>query len=184
MLDMDALIGKEVVTRDNEISINGRVIGKLTDKEAQKVFDIVKGFLSLSENNNSNMNTNTSKPAEKKVRDYTKITPPTDVTVGIKWLDDSHFITDGYFGKATSMAFHKMLDGMISFDSDYIRDDVYKRDYGQHKVGEHKKGAWKLEKASDTFNQSTKTFIVTASAIQGARDDIADRIAKREARLG
>lgn len=180
MLDMDALIGKEVVTRDNEISINGRVIGKLTDKEAQKVFDIVKGFLSLSENNK---NTNTIKPVTKVVKDYTKLVPPTDTTVEIQWLKDNHFIIS-YCGKATSMAFHKMLDGMISYDSDYIRDDVYKRDYGQHKVGEHKKGAWKLEKASDTFNQDTKQFVITADAIQGARDDIADRIAKRKARLG
>ena len=182
MLDMNVYVVKEEV-RDNEVSINGISFGKLSDRETEQIISIIR---SMQAGNFVDLTTKKQpvKQVEKKVCDYSKIAPPTDVTVGIKWLDDNHFITDGYFGKATSMAFHKMLDGMISYDSDYIRDDVYKRDYGAHKVGEHKKGAWKLEKASDVFNQDTKQFVITADAIQGARSDIADRIAKREARLG
>lgn len=182
MLDMNKVIGNEVV-RDNEITINGVTIGKLSDKEAERVISIIRAMVSGCETGAIRENP-VSKPVHV-VRDYSKIPAAQDTVVEIKWLDNNHFVLGTYCGKATTMAFHKLLNGMIAYDADYIREgEVYKRDYGSHKKGEQKKGAWKLEKASDTFNRETTSFIITADAIQGARSDIADRIAKRESRLG
>ena len=191
MLNMN--IAQAQVLADNAIAINGVAIGKLTDADAQKVWDIVKGMInaygSVGTTVAKQTNTLVFEEDEKPTPKAREIKPAEDYEVVIEGKDNAVWYS------CTSRDVRQIVNGVLkehgfTYDKDFARPDTYKKPYTdrdgiRHEVGEHKKGAWVAMKGNKRDLATAKLFIgetitVTAQEREIVRNGWAERKARRE----
>lgn len=158
---------------DNEIRINNVVVGHLTDADAQRIWDIVRGMQGqVSTPKQGLVFEEDQKPTK-------KAEPPKDYEVVLEGKDNAVWFTAN--AQDVRQAVNAQLKAVgFKWDGDVERPDTYKRDYTgkdgvTHKVGEHKKGAWTLMRGTKRDIATAKQWIgktitVTAQERQTIRD--------------
>lgn len=180
---------------DNAIAINGVVIGHLTDADAQRIWDIVRGMTGTQ----TQVAHEVSAPksglvfeedlAQAKAQ-AKQIAPAQDYEVVLEGKDNMVWFACN--AKDARQAVNTQLKAAgFTYDKDAERPDTYKRDYTRdgvtHKAGEHKHGAWVLMNGTKRNLSGAKAWIgktitVTAAERQTIRDGWEARKAKRAER--
>lgn len=180
------------VLADNMISINGVAIGKLTDTDAQKVWDIVNGMIAAY---SGAVNTPKSglvfADEQPKAKAPREIKPAEDVKVVLDGKDNAVWYT------TTSQDVRQVVNAQLkaagfTYDKEYERPETYKKDYTgkdgvTHKAGSHKLGAWTAMNGTKRNLALGKEWIgkeltVTAAEREAIRTGWAEKAAKRQAR--
>ena len=157
---------------DNEVVINGFSFGFLTDDDTQKLVSIIKGMQSGA----------VSAPksglvfADEQPKKAKEIAPAQDYKVVIEGKDNAVWYS------ATAQDVRQVVNNQLklagfTYDKDYERPDIYKKDYtGKdgvlHKAGSHKLGAWTLMKGSKKNLKDTAEWIGKEITVTAAERDI------------
>lgn len=164
MLNMNEIIESKTEVQDNEIAINGVVIGKLSNTEAQLISDIVLGWSHYTPYSKIPAPTSTKSTTKTK---STKSTP--------KRKTKSYGPAKDVEVKFTRKGATVYIDGYVARDTFTVLQRAAKTDYGVEwtKKTDSEAGHFTFRKYGEkTAVQNAKDFCETLSKVYGVARDV------------